>query len=310
MQKRRIEEVKTHPLFEGLFTMNAELLAKIEQNMREENYDDSQPIILVTWEGQDQPVCLDGHTRLKAATNVGIEEISVYSYEFETEEDAFEYAVRLQSNRRNLTDGDLIHCIERLHQGMPRGGDRRSPDAKESIPQRCGNDDGRSAGAKRTADLLNISCRKVEQALTVIRHGSSDTKDAVLGNEISINRAYQKTQRERKKAEADHLGQTVKAQSNEPDGQLTPEDKDQEPSRVAPVLIPLELFGELHRLGGVVDDHVTIALERYLESLREQPEETVPENGAQEESATESSDPESLDEDDDEYFDPADYEED
>ena len=94
--------------------------------MRDENYDDSQPIILATWEGQDDPVCIDGHTRLKAATKAGIDEVPFYSYEFETEEDAFEYALRLQSNRRNLTDGDLLHCIERLHQRRPRGGDRRS----------------------------------------------------------------------------------------------------------------------------------------------------------------------------------------
>jgi ParB-like chromosome segregation protein Spo0J len=183
--------------------------------MRDESYDDSQPIILGTWTGQDEPVCIDGHTRLKAATNVGIEEVSVYSYEFETKEDAFEYAVRLQSNRRNLTDGDLLHCIERLHQQRPRGGDRKSGDAKESIPQRCGNNDGRSAGAKRTADLLNISCRKVEQALTVIKHGTPETKDAVLKNEMSINGAYQKTQKERKQTEKTHTGENSKKKSIE-----------------------------------------------------------------------------------------------
>ena len=91
----------------------------------------------------------------------------------------------------------------------------------------------------------------------------------------SIER-IRKRRREPKKAEADHFRQIGKTQSNEPDGQLTPEKMIKVPPSVAPVLIPLELFGELHRLGGVVDDHVTIAFERYLESLREQPEETVP----------------------------------
>jgi hypothetical protein len=192
MATKKIEEIKTHATFESLFTINDELLAKIEQNMRDENYDESQPIILATWEGQLEPVCIDGHTRLKAANNAGIEEIPVYSYEFETEEDAFEYAIRLQSNRRNLTDGDLIHCIQRLHEQKPRGGDRRSENAKESIPQSCGIENGRSAGAKRTAELLNISPRKVEQALTVINHASPETREAVLKNELSINKAYQK----------------------------------------------------------------------------------------------------------------------
>ena len=80
----KVEEIKTHPTFESLFTINGELLAKIEQNMRDENYDDSQPIILATWQGQDESVCIDGHTRLKAAKNIGIEEIPVFVHEFDS----------------------------------------------------------------------------------------------------------------------------------------------------------------------------------------------------------------------------------
>ena len=41
MATKKIEEIKTHPLFEGLFTINDDLLARIEQNMREEKYDES-----------------------------------------------------------------------------------------------------------------------------------------------------------------------------------------------------------------------------------------------------------------------------
>jgi hypothetical protein len=294
MATKKIEEIKTHPLFEGIFSINDELLAKIEQNMRDENYDDSQHIILATWKGQEEPVCIDGHTRLKAANNVGIEEVSVYSYEFETEEDACEYAVRLQSNRRNLTDGDLIHCIERLHECRPRGGDRRSENAKESIPQSCGNENGRSAGAKRTADLLNMSPRKVEQALTVINHGSPEVKEAVLKNEMSINRAYQKTQNERKRAEVDSSVEISEKQAIE-EGQETEQgNDDNKSSRVAPVLLSLDLFGALHELGGLVEDHVAIAIDLYLKSLKEQHEEAPSESGEED--------------DDGEWFDPDDYE--
>jgi hypothetical protein len=293
MATKQIEEIKTHPLFEGIFTINDELLAKIEQNMLDDNYDESQPIMLATWEGQEEPVCIDGHTRLKAANNAGIEKIPVYSYEFESEEDAFEYAIRLQSNRRNLTDSDLIHCIQRLHEPKPRGGDRRSENAKESIPQSCGNDDGRSAGAKRTAELLNISPRKVEQALTVINHGSPETKEAVLKNEMSINRAYQKTQNERKRAEADSSVEISEKQATE-EGQEDEEVDDSQVSKFhATVFISMEHFGALNELGGFAEEHVAKAIELYLKSLQNQCEQT---------SAGE--DPE---DDDEEYYDPADY---
>jgi ParB-like chromosome segregation protein Spo0J len=299
MATRKIEEIKTHPLFEGLFTINDELLAKIEQNMRDDNYDESQPIILATWEGQDDPVCIDGHTRLKAATNAGIEKVSVYSYDFETEEDAFEYAVRLQSNRRNLTDGDLIQCIERLHERRPRGGDRRSDAAMESTPQSCGKKKGRSAAAMQTAEMLNICPRKVEQALTVINCGSPEVKEAVLKNKMSINRAYQRTQKERKQAEAELLAQNSGQQASEECQEVEQADENKESSRVAPVLLSLDLFGALHVLGGSVEDHVTRAIELYLESLREAHEENRIE-----------SDQGNVKEDEDEdeeYFDPDEY---
>ncbi|WP_157212275.1 hypothetical protein [Desulfomonile tiedjei] len=336
---RRIEEIETHPLFEGLFMINKNLLAKIEQNMREENYDDSQPIILGTWPGQDNPVCIDGHTRLKAATNVGIKEVFVCSYEFETEEGAFEYAVRLQSHRRILTDGDLIHCIQRLHEQKPRGGNRRSETAKESIPQSCGNENGRSAGAKRTAELLNISTRKVEQALTVINRGSPETKEAVLKNDISINKAYQKTQKDRKRAEAESSAEVLQGEII--DGE---EEDDSKVSQFrAPVFISMEHFGALNELGGFAEEHVANAIELYLQSQTEQDERNpvasdqgdmkdeddeeewfYPEGWANEQGSEKSPDDDAdsdeeecpfvddnaPEEDDEEYFYPEDYKED
>ena len=294
MATKKIEEIKTHPLFEGIFTINTELLAKIEQNMRDDHYDEWQPIVLANWEGQEDPVLIDGHTRLKAATNAGIKEVPVFSYEFETEEEAFEYAIRLQSNRRNLSDGDLIQCIQALHESRPRGGDRKGDEAK-STPQSCGKQDGRSAAAKQTAELLNISARKVEQALTVINHGSPEVKDAVLKNTISINKAYQKIQKLRKQMEAEFSAQNPAAQSTEEDGELVKEDESEESSRMATVLLSLEHFGALHELGGSVEAHVAIAIERYLESLQEQRQEGPAGDNH---------------EDDDEYFDPDSYKED
>lgn len=273
MAMKKIAEIGTHPLFEGIFTINDELLAKIEQDMRDDSYDVSQPIILGTWDGQEEDVCIDGHTRLKAATNAGIEEVSVYSYKFETEEDAFEYAIRLQTNRRNLSDGDLIHCIERIHECLPRGGDRKSEDAK-SMPKNCGNENGRSAGAKRTADLLNISARKVEQALTIINQGKPEVKEAVLKNETTINKAYQRTQKERKQVQAELSRENSDDNATDEDQEVVQEDENKKSACVAAVLISLEQFGALHNLGSSVEDHVAKAIERYLESFQEKHEET------------------------------------
>ncbi|MFH1117535.1 MAG: hypothetical protein V1792_26745 [Pseudomonadota bacterium] len=325
MANMKTEDIKTHPTFQGIFTINAELLGRIEHDMREGCYDFSQPIILATWNGQEEPVCIDGHTRLKAATNAGIEEVAVYSYEFETEEDAFEYAIRLQSNRRNLTDGDLLHCIERIHESRPRGGDRKS-EAAESTPQSCGKKGGRSAGAKDTAGLLNICARKVEQALTVIKKASPEVKEAVLNNEISINRAYQETRKRLKQVEEEFSTEKPEARSTEEKMELVLEDEGRESSRVAPVLLSLDLFGELHQLGGLVEDHLASAVKRYLDSVRDQDQDEADEDDdgeyfdpdaydneehdAEEQPLDEEEHDESEEDDDEEYFDPDTYEED
>jgi hypothetical protein len=90
MATKKIEEIGTHPTFVSLFPINGKLLTEIEQDMRNGNYDFSQPIILATWKGQKDEICIDGHTRLQAPKNLGIEEVPVFVNEFDTEQEAFE----------------------------------------------------------------------------------------------------------------------------------------------------------------------------------------------------------------------------
>jgi len=197
------KEIKTDPVFEKLFSMDEDLLRIIEQDIRENGFDISHPITLGTWEGQKEPICIDGHTRLQAAINVGIQDVPVWIREdLGKEWDALECAIKLQCHRRNLTDAERINLLQLYDSRRPRGGDRRSSEAK-STPQNCGNESGRSASAKEMADMLGCSPRKVEQLRTVMDHADPDTLEAVQKGDISGNRAYQQTQKKRKAAEAD-----------------------------------------------------------------------------------------------------------
>jgi hypothetical protein len=134
----------------------------------------------------------------------------------------------------------------------------------------------------------------------VVNYGSAETKAAVLKNEMSINRAYQKTQKERKQAEAEPSVQNSGQQTSEEGQKVEQADEDKESARVAPVLLSLYLFGALHELGGSVEDHVTLAIEQYLESLvgahETNPTESYPGNVKEDE------------DEDDEIFDPDNYE--
>ncbi len=241
------KEIKTHESFEALFPINPELQEKIENDMREGTYDLCQPVILATWTGQKEPVCIDGHTRLRAAINVGIEEVPIWIHEFDSEQEAIDHAIKLQQNRRNMTDADIMVCVALLDSKRPRGGDRRSEQAK-SKPKSDGNETSRSASAKKTADKIGTSSRKVEKARTLLDKGDLDTIAAVKSGQISINKAYQEVQKK-----------SGKKSGKEPP---KPEEK-----RYA---IPDDLYAELKELGGSIDDHIDVAITAYLDLTEEQ----------------------------------------
>jgi ParB-like chromosome segregation protein Spo0J len=303
MDTKETEEIKTHPAFEALFPINPALLEKIQQDMRDGSYDFSQPIILATWEGQKEPVCIDGHTRLQAAINAGIEQVPVWLHEFVTEEEALEKAIKLQSNRRNMTDTEIAKCIEVLDRRKPRGGDRRS-EAEKSKRQLCPIENGNPSSAQETGDLLGISERKVRQARTVMDHADETTKEAVKEGDLSINQAYEATQkkrRETKKTPAqDHrdsksepvsgaswpapvLKSTANAAESSPPKNDFPTSLG---NRVTVYLPDWQYNGLLHLCSGYVESHVCKAVDLYLESLGIEAEE----------------------DDDDEIFDPDTYE--
>jgi hypothetical protein len=212
------KEIKTHDTFKGLFPINEDLLRRIEEDMRNNKFDLSQPVILATWEGQDEFVCIDGHTRLQAAVRAGIDQIPVWIREdFETEEAAPEHAIKLQSHRRNMTDAELMACIEALDEIRPRGGYREGALAS-SMPQSCGKASGRSASAKETAEIVGCSPRKVEQARTVENHADPEILEALKKGEMSINKAYQETQKRRNGAQ----GKESNSDSGPDDSQMQP----------------------------------------------------------------------------------------
>ncbi len=70
-------------------------------------------------------------------------------------------------------------------------------------------------------------------------------------------------------------------------------DEDKAPTDIAPVFLSLEHFRALRELGGCIEEHVAKAIELYLKSLQNQCEQTSTEDAPED--------------DDEEYFDPADY---
>ena len=192
-------EIRKHADFEHLFEIKKELLDKIKTDIEENHYDPSQPIILATWNGQTEPVCIDGHTRLQAAIDADLEEVPVFMHEFDTEQEALEKAIKLQVHRRNISDSELFRFWSMLdgQRVLQRDENGKFAGAPNGAT-------GRSSAAM--AELLGTSPRKVERMRTIADHADQETLEAVDKGEISINKGYEQTQERRKEAQGSASG--------------------------------------------------------------------------------------------------------
>jgi ParB-like chromosome segregation protein Spo0J len=182
-----IGEIKFHPAFEHLLRFQESLLTGLIQDMLVNGYYESQPVVLGCWPGQEEPVLIDGHARRRAAAAAGITHVPFVIKRFDNEMAALHHARTLQTRRRITTDGALYRLCGAHDRLMERG--RNSEEAKE-LPPSGGNFSGRSASAKRTAELLGCDYKKVERIRKIRKNGWPEIQEMVRDDEMSINKAY------------------------------------------------------------------------------------------------------------------------
>ncbi|MGI5067071.1 ParB/RepB/Spo0J family partition protein [Treponema putidum] len=181
-----IDTINLKDEFKNLFPLNETMVDTITENILTYGYDKSQPIHV--W--KDNMTLTDGHHRLAAAKKAGLKEIPVFYHHFKDLEEALAYAIKLQTDRRNLSDAELLKILQTLDQLKQAGRIALDSDKKSS---------GKSA--EITAQKIGVSRSKVEKARTVQNKASEEIKKAVEDGEISINAAYNIVQNESKEIE-------------------------------------------------------------------------------------------------------------
>ena len=182
-------QMRTASPFKDLFPIREDVLNEIVSDMKENGFDFSHPIVV--WAGHKVTV-VDGHTRLAAALKVGMSKVPITLKEFADETAALKYAIKSQRNRRNLTDPELLKCVEELDKRM-----------KEGRPEKTATRvavNGRSS--ENTAKLLGTSRGKVEKIRTINDHASDEVKEAVKSGEMSVNKAFRQTMAARREEES------------------------------------------------------------------------------------------------------------
>ena len=179
-----VNRIKLRAPFRDLFPVDDEKVKIIAAHMKEHGFDKSQPVTLwdaSTGRGPHDLVLLDGHQRLLAAGLVPLSMVWAVVVKFPSEDAALQYSIHCQRNRRNLSEGDVLTCVEELHS-------RKAPEPKNNLAQGCAKPSGKSAA--ETAKKLpgKVSTRKVEQALTVLK--DEEKKAEVKAGKKTINKAY------------------------------------------------------------------------------------------------------------------------
>ena len=205
----KLEEIKTTEPFKSLFPIERQVLDRVREDMQTHGYDPSQPIVLWIEEG----VVIDGHTRLEAAKNLGLEEVPVHEKSFADEDEALAYAIHGQRDRRNLTSADIIRLVDTLDARLKRGertdlasGDAKSPEASK-----------RKSAAK-TAATIGVSQATVERTRTILDHAPDQIKEEVKKGKKSIKAAYEETQARRKIKRDTKLLPTAQKTVDAPEG--------------------------------------------------------------------------------------------
>lgn len=180
-----VADIRTEKPFSHFFPIHDDTVLAIRIDMNANGFDPAFPIIL--WEKDN--ILVDGHTRLIAAKEAGMEHIPALVKPFESEDDAILYAFHLQRNRRNLSDEQIINCLEVLDKISSKK--KNSPDSRKLNKKEI---------VKERAEELGTSQSKIEKARAILEYGDDHIKDQVQSGKTSINKAFKDVQDQRRES--------------------------------------------------------------------------------------------------------------
>lgn len=188
----RISEIEYHEDFKSLFSIDDELLKRIVKSINDNKYDNSQPVhiwIYTDENGITHKYLIDGHTRVKAAEEAGLETIPYYEHKFNSFEEAYKYVLGLQVNRRNLEGSELLKNISKLY--------------GTNFIQ---NYEGKKSEA--IAELIGKSDRTVEKGLYVNKNADEETLEKIDSGKLSVDKAYKQLKKQEKALEQEKNSET------------------------------------------------------------------------------------------------------
>ena len=168
VKSMRVQDIKIDPEISEIFKINEKVRQEILQNIKKFHFDKSQPLTIQ----KGTNTLLDGHTRLSAAIEAGLDEVPVVEREFDDRAAALMYTFERQAMRRNLTNAEIIM-------------------AADMMPER--NHKGDGSAAKQLAERLCLSESTINLAKKIAKEASPEVLRAVKNGDMSIKAGYRET---------------------------------------------------------------------------------------------------------------------
>ncbi|WP_407428715.1 ParB/RepB/Spo0J family partition protein [Treponema sp.] len=171
----KIKDIVLLPEFEKMLAMDESVINAMTESMKAEGFKPGHE--LHVWSHDGKYILIDGHTRRYCAIKAGLISVPCIVHHFETFEEAKQFALREQTDRRNLSDQEIARIYMEL-------AELKGPDGKK---------------AKSDAEIaaeLQVSPRQIAKIKEVERKASAETLEAFKDGKISLNMAYNETKKE------------------------------------------------------------------------------------------------------------------
>lgn len=168
----KIKDITLIPEFEKLLAMDDSVVNAMTESMKSEGFKPGHELHI--WSHDGKHILIDGHTRRHCAIKAGLTSVPCIIHHFDTLEEAKKFAIREQTDRRNLSGEALLQAVANFNfeKGKGNSGDEKGK-ASEIIGKQLG-----------------VSSKTVEKARVVLKEATEEQKKAIRKEELSVNQVY------------------------------------------------------------------------------------------------------------------------
>ncbi len=168
----KIKDITLIPEFEKLLAMDDSVVNAMTESMKSEGFKPGHELHI--WSHDGKYILIDGHTRRHCAIKAGLTSVPCIIHHFDTLEEAKKFAIREQTDRRNLSGEALLQAVANFNfeKGKGNSGDEKGK-ASEIIGKQLG-----------------VSSKTVEKARVVLKEATEEQKEAIRKEELSVNQVY------------------------------------------------------------------------------------------------------------------------